>query len=83
MCKDRVLTIFDCTRLKDPDRSEETRHHTGHHPRSLLHVAQAENFAKVMAPLSALRTDVEHLVVFVCGKGTHRSVAANDLRSHC
>eukprot|EP00973_Karenia_brevis_P076438 10620603-Karenia_brevis.AAC.1 len=61
MCKDRVLTIIDCTRFKDPDRSEETRHHTGHHPRTLLHVAQSENFAKVMAPLSALRTDVKHI----------------------
>eukprot|EP00973_Karenia_brevis_P048801 6768772-Karenia_brevis.AAC.1 len=36
-----------------------------------------------MSPLSALRTDVKHLVFFVCRKGTHRSVAANDLGQHC
>eukprot|EP00973_Karenia_brevis_P043057 5962023-Karenia_brevis.AAC.1 len=83
MCKGRVMTIIGCTRFEDPDRSEETRHHTGHHPRTLLHVAQSENFATAMAPLSALRTDVKHLVIFVCRKGTHVSVAANDLGQHC
>eukprot|EP00973_Karenia_brevis_P020981 2885354-Karenia_brevis.AAC.1 len=44
MCKDRVMTIIDCTRFRDPDRSEDTKHHTGHHPKTLRHVAESENF---------------------------------------
>eukprot|EP00973_Karenia_brevis_P058070 8085035-Karenia_brevis.AAC.1 len=82
MCKDRVIIIIDCTRFRDPDHSEDTRHHTGPHPKTLLHVAESENSETVMSPLSALRTDVKHLVIFVRRKGTRRSVAANDLTQH-
>ena len=77
------MTIIDCTRIKrDPDQDKSLRSHTGHHPTTMLNIAKASNFEDIMSPLKSVTKDTKHIVVFVCRKGTHRSVAGLELVDH-
>ena len=80
----RLLTIIDDTRIeRDADHDKTLRSHTGHHPTTMLNFAKASNFETVMQPLGALRQeDAKHIILFVCRKGTHRSVAGLELADH-
>ena len=84
LVESRMLTIIDCTRIeRDADHDKTLRSHTGHHPTTMLNFAKAKDFETVMQPLGALRQeDTKHIVLFVCGKGTHRSVAGLELADH-
>ena len=85
LCKDRRMTVIDCTQIdvQDFTEIENTAEHTGYHPTILLHCAQAFSFGEIMQPLSSLKlVDKMQLVVFVSRRGSHRAVAALDLVDH-
>ena len=83
LCEDRQLTIIDCTRIKrDPDQDKDLRSHTGHHPTTMLNFAKASKFEEIMSPLKSVMSGGKHIVLFVCRKGTHRSVAGLEFADH-
>ena len=76
LCKGRNVIIVDCTRVKaDPGDDMSLRGHTGRHWKTVEKLVDHREFEDMNEPLKLLHLDKKNLVINVCVKGRHRSVA--------
>ena len=79
---------INCMALDDPEHDKRLRGHTGYHPETMKHVAehlpldQLKMFAKGCDEWSAAQREGDNrdiVILTVCKKERHRSVAAREL----
>jgi hypothetical protein len=77
----RHIILINCNHLRDPNEQERLTNHIGLHPSTLLQTARHDELEELLRDLAAVRAHPEKkwLIIFVCRKGTHRSVAASEL----
>ena len=77
----RQTILINCNHLRDPHSQRKLTHHIGLHPATLLQTAKHEELELLLQDLKTVRADPKRkwLIIFVCRKGTHRSVAVSEL----
>jgi len=78
LSRDRNLVIIDCTSFRNPDEDRSLRSHIGRHYETVKGVVTSKNFQKINQPLEYLRSGQKNVVICVCVKGKHRSVADSE-----
>jgi rubrerythrin len=77
----RHTIMINCNHLRNPEHQEKLTNHIGLHPRTLLQTASHDELEDLLRDLKAVRQNPEQkwLIILVCRKGTHRSVAVSEL----
>ena len=75
--EDRQIILLDCTDLNDPDEDPNDRlaDHKGTHWQTMEEIADSSRLIWATEELNRLEYRRDHLIVCICRKGKHRSVA--------
>ena len=71
LCKERKISVIDCTVITNPDHDKSLRDHLGTHPQTWAQVLAHKDFATSHAGLAKLSTTGKNLVIAVCKSGCH------------